>query len=52
MAKREARGWKSYVPSLRGVVKILIVLVILKFVLKVTERYVPPSVQPYVPWLG
>lgn len=52
MAKSEARGWKSYVPTVRGIVKILIVLIVLKFVLAMAQRYIPPSVQPYIPQLG
>jgi hypothetical protein len=52
MAKREARGWKSFVPTVRGIVKILIVLVVLKLVLNFTYNRLPAQVQPYVPFLG
>lgn len=49
MAKGEARGWKGYVPTVRGVVKILLVLVVLKVVLSYAIPSLPASVQPYVP---
>ncbi len=49
MAKGEARGWKGYMPTLRGVVKILIVLVVIKLVVKYAGPSLPTQVQPFVP---
>jgi hypothetical protein len=49
MAKGEGRGVKSYVPSVRGVVKILIVLVILKIVISYAGPQLPTAVQKFVP---
>ena len=49
MAKSEGRGFRSFIPSLRGVVKILIVLCLLKVVLSFVSPRLPISVQPYVP---
>lgn len=49
MAKGEGRGWKSFVPSVRGVIKILIVLVVLKVVLSYVGPQLPTSVQKFAP---
>ncbi len=49
MAKGEARGIKGYIPTVRGVVKILIVLVVLKLVINFAWDKLPASVQTYVP---
>ncbi len=49
MAKREATGLKSYIPSVRGVVKILIVLVILKVVIMYAGPSLPTAAQKYIP---
>lgn len=51
MAKREARGWRSYVPTIRGVAKILIVLMVLKVVISYVGPNLPAQIQPYVPTL-
>jgi hypothetical protein len=46
-----ARGLKSYIPSVQGVVKILIVLMVLKLVVNATYGSLPAGIQPYVPTL-
>ncbi len=49
MAKGEARGIKSFIPSWRGVVKILIVLIVIKFISNYAYDKVPASVQRLLP---
>jgi hypothetical protein len=48
MAK-SATGVKSFLPTGRGIVKILIVLVVLKVVLSYAGPNLPTSVQKFVP---
>jgi hypothetical protein len=49
MAKSEGRGWKRFVPSGPTIVKVFVSLVAIKFATTVVGKYVPPSVQPYLP---
>ncbi len=49
MAKGEARGWRAFIPTGRGVVKILIVLVVIKLIVKYAGPALPAQIQPYVP---
>jgi hypothetical protein len=49
MAKGEARGVKGYIPSVRGIVKILIVLVVIKVIVSYALPSLPASVQKFTP---
>ena len=49
MAKSEGRGWKKWAPSKYTVVKVFVALVVIKVVSQFAYRYVPPTVQPWLP---
>lgn len=49
MAKGEGRGIKKWLPSKYTVVKVFVALVAIKVVTQFAIRYVPPTVQPWVP---
>lgn len=49
MAKSEGRGWRSFVPSARTIVKIFIVLVAIKFANRYVLQSVPANVAKYWP---
>lgn len=53
MAKRERRGWRAYIPTLRGGVQIFIALVGIKIFLSVLGSTIgakiPSSISQYFP---
>lgn len=49
MAKGEARGIRGYIPTVRGVVKILLVLVVIKLIVRYAGPVLPGQIQPYLP---
>jgi len=51
MAKSATRGIASYLPTLKGAVKIIVTVIVLRFVVRVALPYIPPSLQQYVPVL-
>ena len=51
MAKARRTGWKSYLPTLRGGVQILIALVAIKVLVGAVGSSIPTKAQAYVPSL-
>jgi hypothetical protein len=49
MAKGEGRGWKKYLPSPALIVRVLVALVVLRFVLTAAGASVPQTVRNYLP---
>ena len=49
MAKSEGRGWKKFVPSGPTIVKVFVALTAIKLVQTMAMKYVPPTIQPYLP---
>lgn len=52
MARSEGRGWRKWAPNKYTIVKVFIALAVIKFVAAATYKYVPPTVQPYLPYLS
>lgn len=53
MARRERRGWRAYIPTLRGGVQIFVALVAIKILLGIVGSTigakVPTSISQYFP---
>ncbi len=49
MAKGEGRGWRKYVPSPALIVRVLVALVVLRFVIRAAGAAIPSSVSTYLP---
>jgi hypothetical protein len=52
MAKSEGRGWRKWAPNKYTVAKVFLALVVIKFIQTAVGKYVPPTVQPYLPYVG
>lgn len=49
MAKSEGRGWRKYIPSTATIVKVFVALTAIKLVETLALKYVPSTIQPYLP---
>jgi len=49
MSKSEGRGIRKWLPNKYTIVKVFGALVVIKLGMTVVEKYVPTSIQPYLP---
>jgi len=49
MAKGEGRGWRKFMPSPALIVRVLVALVVLRFVLTAAGVSIPQQIRNYLP---